>query len=129
VEKFATLTNAGNSDFNTISLTTALASGTANVLTSDGTNGLQVTVEGCTTAWTAVANGADTCTGSKSVLAKSAILGTGRALGNLASITAGASDYLKITTSLPTSADNTFQGLGANVAFTFDATQRTATVK
>jgi spore coat-associated protein N len=130
VEKFATLTNTGHSDFNTISLTTALASGAAaNLLTSDGTNGLQVTVEGCTTAWTAVANAADTCFGSKSVLTKSAILGTGRALGNLASITAGTSDYLKITTSLPTSADNTFQGLGTTVGFTFDATQRTATVK
>ena len=64
VEKFATLSNTGNSDFNTISLSTALATGaTTNLLTSDATNGLQLTIESCSTAWTVVANGADTCTG------------------------------------------------------------------
>lgn len=130
VEKFATLGNTGNSDFNTVTLTTALGSGAAsNVLTSDATNGLQVTIETCSNAWTAVANGPDTCLGSKSVLAESAILGTGRALTNLASVTAGGTDHLKITTSLPSTAGNSFQGLATTVGFTFDATQRTGTVK
>ena len=130
VEKFATLSNTGNSDFNTISQSTALATGaTSNLLTSDATNGLQLTIESCSTAWTVVANGVDTCTGSVSVLAKGAMLGTGKALANLASVTAGSADHLKITTTLPTTADNSFQGLTTTVGFTFDATQRTAQVK
>ncbi|MDP2772526.1 MAG: hypothetical protein Q8O61_03135, partial [Nocardioides sp.] len=40
--------------------------------------------------------------------------------------TAGAKSELRLTLSLPTTADNTFQGLSDAVKFTFDATQRAA---
>lgn len=130
VEKVATLSNAGNSDFNSVTLTTALPAGaTANVLTTDANNGLQLKIESCSTTWTTVADGADTCSGtSKTVVASTRVLGTNTALGNLASVTAGASDNLKITTSLPATADNSFQGLTTTIKFTFDATQRTSKV-
>jgi spore coat-associated protein N len=128
VEKFATLSNTGNSDLNTVTLTTAAT--VDSLLTSDATNGLQVAIESCTTAWTAVAAGPDTCSGTKTVvLAKSAIIGKGTALTGLSSITARAADNLKISTSLPTSAGDSFQGLTSTIGFTFDATQRTGAVK
>ncbi|MFD5276426.1 TasA family protein [Pseudarthrobacter sp. NPDC058362] len=129
VERVATLSNAGTSGFNTVTLTTALPTGaTANVLTTDATNGLQLKIESCSTTWTTVADGPDTCGGtSQTVLATTGVLGA-RALSNLASVTAGASDNLKITTSLPATADNSFQGLTTTIKFTFDATQRTSKV-
>jgi spore coat-associated protein N len=131
VERYATLSNTGSSDFGNVTLTTKLAAGaTANALTTDVTNGLRLTVETCSTAWTVRPSEVDTCTGSKTVLADSAILAAdARVLTNLASVAAQASDHLKITTSLPSSADNTFQGLTSTVDFTFNASQRAGTVK
>ena len=41
-------------------------------------------------------------------------------------LNAAATSYLRVTLSLPESADNTFQGLSNTIKFTFDATQRTA---
>ncbi|MDQ0673898.1 spore coat-associated protein N [Pseudarthrobacter siccitolerans] len=127
VEKFVTLSNTGDSDFNAVTLTTTASTGT--LLTSDVLNGLQLTVEACSTDWVTVANGPDTCAGSKTVVvASTPILGT-RVLTAPASLTATKSDRLKITTSLPTSAGEDFQGLTSTVNFKFDATQRTASVK
>jgi hypothetical protein len=48
-------------------------------------------------------------------------------LNNPASLTAGATDFLTFTVSLPTTADNTFQGKTAALSLTFTATQRTGT--
>lgn len=127
VEKFATLTNSGSA-LNGVALTASTANAT--VLTTDAVNGLQVTIESCSTPWTEVSNGPDTCAaGAKSVLATSPVIGANRALSNLASVASGSSDILKITTRLPATADNTFQTKSSTISFTFDATQRTATVK
>lgn len=130
VERLVTLKNDGTSDLASVSLTTALpAAATPNSLTSDTTNGLQLTVESCTQAWTVVANGPDTCAGTKTLrVATQGILGTDLALGNLAAKTVGQSDYLKITTALPVNADNTFQDKAATVNFTFTALQPTGAV-
>ncbi|WP_344697351.1 TasA family protein, partial [Paenarthrobacter ilicis] len=46
VEKLVTLANTGNSDLNNITLTTN-AGTTATLLTTDATNGLQLTIENC----------------------------------------------------------------------------------
>jgi predicted ribosomally synthesized peptide with SipW-like signal peptide len=130
VEKFVTLSNpAGNSDLNGVTLSTTNTA-PVSLLTSDPTNGLQVTIESCTTAWTVVAVGADTCSGTPAtVLAKTSIIGANRTLANLASLTAAGADNLKVTTSLPTTADNNFQGLTSTIDFAFTGTQRTGTVK
>lgn len=131
VEKLATLKNTGNSGLSAVTLTTSLPVGaTPNALTGDSTLGLQLKIESCSTAWTGTA-APYTCTGSQSVLPASAIIGNGqaRALTNLTSLTSGNSDFLKLTTSLPSGADNTFQGLTSTIKFDFTATQRTAQVK
>jgi hypothetical protein len=57
------------------------------------------------------------------------ITGTAKTLANLTSLTATKADNLKVTTALPASADNGFQGLASTVGFTFTATQRTAVSK
>ena len=124
VEKYVTLSNEGDSDFNAVTLTTSATTGS--LLTSDVTNGLKLTVETCSTLWTAVPNGVDTCEGSRAVLTKRPALGENVLVGP-ATLTAGGKDYLKITTSLPTEAGNEFQDLSATMKLTFDATQRTGT--
>ncbi|HEY8699470.1 MAG TPA: TasA family protein [Arthrobacter sp.] len=128
VEKFATLTNTGNSALNNITLTASTSSPT--LLTSDTSKGLQLTIESCPTAWTVVAGGADTCSGTvTTVLAKSPVIGANKALAGLASLASSGADNLKVTTTLPTTADNTFQGLTSTIDFAFTGTQRTETVK
>lgn len=128
VEKFVTLANSGNSALNNVMLSTTTAD--SSLLTTNKTDGLQLAIAACSVAWTAVANGADTCTGTTtSVLAATPVLVTDKALTGLASLTALATDHLKVTTSLPSSAGDTFQGLTSTINFTFAATQRTAEVK
>ena len=68
------------------------------------------------------------------VLLSTLLLGTGpvvgtRVLDNPASLNPGGTDYLAITISLPTSADNTFQGKSAALSLTFTGTQRTGTAR
>ena len=48
---------------------------------------------------------------------------------DLSSLTNGQSDNLVVTLSLPTGADNTFQGTSSTISFAFTGTQRTATSK
>lgn len=128
VEKFATLSNTGDSNLNAVKLTVSTA--TPSLLTTDATDGLQLTIAACSVAWTAVANGVDTCSETEtSVLASGSAIGADKALSGLSSLTAASADHLKITTSLPTTAGNSFQGASSTIDFTFNATQRTGTVK
>lgn len=129
VEKLVKLSNTGNSDLNNVTLATD-AGTTGSLLTTDATNGLQLTIENCSTAWTGTA-GSYVCSGTQStVLASGPIItGTAKTLANLTALTSTKADNLKVTTALPASADNTFQGLTSTIGFTFTATQRTAVSK
>jgi predicted ribosomally synthesized peptide with SipW-like signal peptide len=124
--KFVTLANSGDSNLGTVTLKTAAVKGTESLLTSDATKGLQISIESCPEAWTG-ADGKFTCApGAVAALITTPVTGS-NVLSGLSSIAAGKSDYLKITAALPEAADDTFQGKGSTVNFTFDATQRTAT--
>jgi spore coat-associated protein N len=129
VERLATLANTGTSNLNTITLNTA-ATGTLSALTTDPTDGLQLTIENCSSPWAATA-GAYTCAATKTTVLASGpvITGTAKTLTLPTALTAGASDNLKVITTLPATAGNAFQKLTSTVAFTFTATQRTATTK
>jgi hypothetical protein len=116
------LVNKGTAPLGSIVLDTAVTS-TANVLTSDPINGLQLSVKSCSVAWT----GSTCSTGEK-------LLGSGPVaarlpLSNPFSLAAGATDYLAVTISLPTSADNDFQGKSASLSLVFTGTQRTGTAR
>ncbi|MFJ4171776.1 TasA family protein [Paenarthrobacter sp. NPDC089714] len=128
VEKLVTLANTGNSDLNNVTLTTS-AGATGSLLTTDTTNGLQLTIENCSVPWTGSA-APYTCGGTKTtVLASAPVIGANKVLNNLTSLTSAKTDNLKVTTAFPTTADNTFQGATSTIAFSFTGTQRTETVK
>jgi hypothetical protein len=44
----------------------------------------------------------------------------------MSAVTAGSTDHLRLTLTLPSSADNSFQGLGDTLNYVFTANQRTA---
>lgn len=125
------LANSGTQDLASITLTTAAT--TSSTLDTDATNGLQAIIERCSVAWTEAGVSPAftyTCGGSTStVLATRAVIGSALALSNLGSTTAGATDYLRLTLSLPSSAGNSLQGLSSTVSYTFTGTQRAATNK
>ncbi|MGV0109206.1 TasA family protein [Arthrobacter sp. CP30] len=130
IQRAATLTNAGNQNFGGVTLSTT-AVGTATKLTTDAVNGLQVAVDACSVPWTEAGTAPAytyTCAGTvTSVLATRQIIGTDVVLSNLQSIASTKADNLRVTATLPTAADNTFQGLTSTVNFAFTATQRAAT--
>jgi hypothetical protein len=116
------LVNKGTSALGSVTLaTTATAS---SILTTDAVNGLQLTLKSCPVAWSAT----NTCASGETVLSSGPAV-SNRTLVNPAALTAGATDYLAFTVSLPTTADNTFQGKSATLSLTFTGTQRTGTAR
>jgi spore coat-associated protein N len=131
VQRAATLTNSGNQNLAAVTLTTAATS--SSLLDTDATNGLQVAIDKCSVAWTEAGTAPAytyTCSGTTTpVLAARQVIGANLALTNLTSVTAGNTDYLRVTATLPASAGNGFQGLSSVVGFTFTGTQRSAASK
>jgi len=131
VQRAVTLTNNGSEDLSTVSLTTAAT--TSSKLDTDVTNGLQLLIESCSTGWTEAGTAPAytyTCSGTtKTVLASRPIVGANQTLANLQSVASTKTDSLRVTVTLPTTADNAFQGLNSVVGFDFTGTQRTATAK
>lgn len=129
VQRVVKLNNTGSQNLAGVTLTTAAT--TSSLLDTDATNGLQLKLESCSTAWTeAGTTPAYTyaCSGTtRTVLASRAVIGSAMALANLSSLTAGTSDNLKVTLTFPSAADNTFQNKSSVIGFTFDALQRTTT--
>lgn len=130
VQRSIVLTRSGDSErFGSVTLTTTAS--TASLLTSDVTNGLQLKLEQCTVPWTQVGSTKDlACVGGTTteVLAQRAVIGADLDLA--VATTALNSDArtanLRATVTLPTAADNSFQGLSSTVDFDFLATQRAA---
>ena len=119
------LVNKGTSALGSVTLNTT--AGTPNgvpvsVLTTDPVNGLQLALKSCAVAWTAT----NTCASGETLLSTGPVVGS-RTLVNPAALNPGATDYLAFTVSLPTTADNTFQGRTAMINLTFTGTQRSGT--
>jgi spore coat-associated protein N len=132
VQRAATLTNSGDQNLTAVTLTTAAT--TTSLLDTDATNGLQVAIDRCSVAWTEAGTAPAytyTCSGGTitPVLASRRLIGADLALANLASVTAGGTDNLRVTVTLPASADTNFQGKSSVVDFSFTGTQRSATSK
>ncbi|WP_426763915.1 TasA family protein [Pseudarthrobacter sp. 1G09] len=131
VQRAVTLSNTGNQNLSAITLTTAASP--SSKLDTDTVNGLQLTVDACSVPWTEAGTSPAftyTCSGTVTqVLAPRAAVGANMALAGLNSVTSAAADNLRVTVTLPASADNTFQGLSSTVGFSFTGTQRTATSK
>ena len=123
------LINDGSSALGSVSLSTNVA--VPSVLTTDVSNGLQLAVKSCSVAWTQGGTASAptyACSGTERLLASGPAV-SNVALNGVNSLNAGGTDYLTFSISLPTSADNTFQGKSATLGLTFTGTQRTGTAR
>jgi hypothetical protein len=131
VQRAFQLANTGNQSLGSVTLTTTASP--SSLLDTDATNGLQLVLQACSTAWTEGGSAPAytyTCSGSAStVLASRAVIGSNISLSNLTSTTAGATDNLLATLTFPTSAGNTLQNQSSSVSFAFTGAQRAGSNK
>jgi len=131
IQRSVDLTNSGSVDLASITLSSTAT--TSSSLDTDATNGLQLTIDKCSTSWTEGGSNPAftyTCGGSTStVLASRAVIGSNLTLSNLSATTAGSTDHLRFTISLPTTAGNSFQNLSQDFTITYTATQLAGSAK
>jgi spore coat-associated protein N len=129
IQRSVDLINQGSLDLASVTLTTSAT--TSSLLDTDVTSGLQMVIDKCSVAWTEAGPPYTyTCSGStSSVLASRAVIGSSLALPGLSSLTAGATDHLRVTLTLPSGAGNTLQNQTSTISYAFNGTQRTATNK
>lgn len=129
VQRAVDLSNSGSLALASITLSTTAT--TSSLLDTDVTNGLQMVIDRCSVPWTEAGTAPAytyTCSGTTSTtVASRPVIGANLAMANLTSTAAGSTDHLRVTLSLPTSADNTFQGRTSTISYTFTATQRAGT--
>lgn len=129
IQRAVDLSNTGSLPLGSLGLTTAAT--TSSVLDTDATNGLQMTIDRCSTGWTEAGTAPAytyTCGGTvASVVASRPVVGSNLTLANVTATTPGTTDHLRVTLSLPSTADNTFQGRSSTISYTFSATQRAGT--
>jgi hypothetical protein len=118
------LVNKGSLAMSGISLATA-ATTAPNVLTTDITNGLQLSVSSCPVAWTESTPGTWTCSSPTTLVSGPAVRDI--PLANTKAVNATTTDRLLITVALPVGADNTFQGKSAALSVTFSGSQKAGT--
>ena len=127
IQRAVTLTNTGsiNMDASAVRLTT---SATTSSLLYTGGNGLTMTIDKCSVAWTESAFPYTyTCGGTTTtVLASSPVIGTNVALANIVT-TPATPNHLRVTLTLPTAADNTYQNQTSVISYSFAGTQRAGT--
>jgi predicted ribosomally synthesized peptide with SipW-like signal peptide len=129
VQRSVDLTNSGTLDLASVTLTTTAT--TSSLLDTDATNGLQMVIDKCSQAWTEAGPPYTyTCGGTiSSVVTSRAVIGSNLALSNLGATTAGATDHLRVTLTLPSGAPNTLQNQSSTISYAFTGTQRAATDK
>jgi spore coat-associated protein N len=134
IQRSVDLINNGTATSDTLSsiqLTTSAT--TTSLLDTDATNGLQMVIDKCSVAWTEGGSAPAytyTCTGATAgVLASHAVVGASLPLAGLASVATGSTDHLRVTLTLPSTADNTFQNKTSSILYSFVGTQRLASAK
>jgi hypothetical protein len=123
------LVNNGGSPFGSVALGVTAAA--PSLLTTDVTNGLQLTVKSCSVAWTQSGPATApvyTCSGTTNTVGVGPVIGN-TALSGVNSLSAGGTDYLTFSISLPAAADNTFQGKSAALTLTFTGVQATGSAR
>jgi hypothetical protein len=123
------LVNDGVSPLGSVALN--VTAGAPTVLTTDVTNGLQVAVKSCSVPWTQGGTSSAatyTCSGTTTPVASGPAVGSFN-LAGMKALTAGGTDYLTFAISLPTTADNTFQGKSSTLTLSFTGSQATGTAR
>ena len=120
------LNYAGSISFGSATLTTNATASSA--LDTDTTDGLHMAIDKCSVAWTESGPPYTyTCSGTtSSVLASAPVVGSNLALSNL-TLTAGSTDHLRVTVTLPGTAGNSLENLSSTIAYTFTGVQRAGT--
>ncbi len=126
IARTVTLRNDGNSPLSSVAL--GVTTTNPSVLTTDTVHGLQLALQSCSVAWTQATPTTYSCAGTQRTHTTGPAVGT-RSLDTPASLTPGGSDHLLVTLSLPTTADNTFQGRTSTLALTFSGVQRAAAAR
>jgi spore coat-associated protein N len=131
IQRSVDLIDSGSIDLASITLTTNATA--SSLLDTDATNGLQMVIDRCSSAWTEGGTAPAymyTCSGATStVLASRAIVGSNLALSNLSALTNGVTDHLRVTLTFPSAAPNSFQNQSSTIQYTFTGTQRAGTNK
>lgn len=129
VQRSFDLSNTGSQDLASVALTTTASP--SSLLDTDATNGLQMVVDRCSAAWTEAGSSPAftyTCSGSTTtILSTRAVIQSALAMSGLSALTAGGSDHLRLTLTLPSVAPNTLQSLSSTLTASFVGTQRAGT--
>ena len=129
IERSVDLVNQGSLALSGVAVTTTASP--SSLLDTDAVDGLQMSIDRCSVPWTESGTAPAytySCSGTtSSVVASRAVIGANVAMANLGSLVAGATDHLRVTLTLPSSAGNTFQNQASTIGYTFTATQRTGT--
>lgn len=129
IERAVDVINGSSYNLTSVTMGTTASGGTA--LSTDTTNGLQLKVDSCSVAWTETSNSprsgySYTCGGTlTNITTSSPLVAPSRNLGS-AILVAGTTVHYRITMTLPSSADNSFQNLSTVVTHTFDTAQPSA---
>lgn len=128
IDRQVTLTNTGSSAFGSLDLVTAAT--TSSLLDTNATNGLQMQVDKCSVAWSGAVGSELTCSGTTtSVVTPGRVAPRTASVAGLAALNPGGVDHLRVRLTLPTTADNSFQGLSSVISYTFSGNQRTASFR
>jgi spore coat-associated protein N len=126
IQRSFDLSNTGSQDLASIALTTSASP--SSLLDTDTTNGLQMVIDRCSSAWTESGSSpafSYTCGGSTTTIVSSrAVIQSALAMAGLSALTAGGADHLRLTLTFPSAAPNTLQNLSSTVTFSFLGTQR-----
>jgi hypothetical protein len=129
VTRAVNLVNDGTLGLSTVSV---VSSATApSILTTDATNGLQLSVKSCTVPWTQGGSASAptyACSGSTSTIMTGPVV-SNQGLNNPNSLNPGGTDYLTFSITLPATADNTFQGKSAGISLSFAGAQRSGSAR
>ena len=117
------LVNDGTSALASVDLRTAAT--TSSILDTDTTDGLQMSVQSCSVAWTADLR----CTGTVRTLQAAGPVVRQTTLTAPASLAARGIDHLAVTLELPASAGDAFKQQTSQLALTFSAAQRAGTTR
>jgi hypothetical protein len=123
------LVNNGGSPFGSVTL--GVTTSAPSLLTTDATNGLQLTVKSCSVPWTQGGTSSAptySCSGATGTVGNGPVIGN-TTLAGMNSLNGGGTDYLTFSISLPAAAGNTFQGLSAPLTLTFTGVQATGSAR
>ena len=118
VTRAINLVNDGDSALASVRLGTVAAE--SSILDTDTVDGLKMTVQSCSVAWTSEFS----CAGTVRTLLDAGPVVRDGLLADPASLAAGATDHLAVRLELPVSAGDAFKQQSSELALTFTATQR-----